>query len=204
MMARWKLKDADDMKKAIKKGLLSEEQVDRAKGVLEQLYQEKETEGFPKTQELWAEYLTSRLPNETYPDWYRRTRLLEKELKGKQLPGPDWVGWHPSVDLEDIKLKIVQDEGKNMYDYDLWPDRARAVSRRPMVAEAAAEVTQAVEAKEDPAVIRARITSVLAANKVQPLQVTLLPSSTGETVVNLEVVDDRSKSSVEEIRRRAG
>lgn len=198
-LARWQLKDSQDLKETIKKGLLSEEQVTRAEEVIKGMYEKKETEGFPKTTELWAEYISTRMSEESYADWYRRTRLLEEKLVGKALPGPDWVGWHPNVELDDIKLKIVQNEGKNMYDYDLWPDRLRALARRPAVAEAA----EVLEERMSPEDIKSRITDVLSANGITAAHVSLIASSgSSETVIDLQLEEDRTSANKDLIRRR--
>lgn len=197
-MARWKLKDAGDMQKAIKKGLLSEEQIAKSEAALEELYLEKETEGLPKDRELWAEYLATRMSGESYPDWYRRTKLLAQKLEDRPLPGPDWVGWHPAVDLEDIKLKIVKDAGENMYEYDLWPDRLRALARRPMVEEAAEEVEGPGMDRE---ALRKRIDEILSAHNIQATQVSLISAGSGQSSVNIEIQEDRSKSDKNRIRR---
>jgi hypothetical protein len=195
-MARWKLKDHKDMQQAIKKGLLSDEQVEKAERLTQELYEERETEGMPKDRRLWAEYLETRLAGESYADWYRRVKLLEKELEGRALPGPDWVGWHPAVDLDDVKMKIVQDEGKNAYDYDLWPDRLRAVARRPRIAKAA----EALEEKLSPERLRSRIMDVLSANNIRATHVSLVPKS-GDSLIDLQLQEDRGQSSQDLIRR---
>lgn len=197
-LARWKMKDADDIQMAVKKGLLDEEQIAKAEVVVSALYEDKATEGMPKDKKLWAEYLATRMSNESYPDWYRRTKLLEQKLGGRQLPGPDWVGWHPAVDLEDIKLKIVKDAGENMYEYDLWPDRLRAIARRPQIAEAA----QALEGKMDPEMIRSRINDILSAHNIDAAQVHLMQTGASESTINLQVDEDRSKSDRDLIRKR--
>ena len=198
-LARWKLKDAEDLKKATKKGLLSEEQIVKANAAMENLYEEVRTEGLPKTQELWAEFLTTRYSGESYPDWYRRTKLMEKKLAGRNLPGPDWVGWNPQIDLEDIKLKIVQNEGKSMYDYDLWPDRARAVARRPIVTEAAEALEEANPSAD---VLRSRINAVLAGHKIRPSSVIVEPSARSGIDMRIEMKEDRSRVSHKMIKNR--
>jgi len=199
LLARWRLKDNTDLQKAMKKGLLSEEQVEKADAIQEQLFEDKGTEGFPKTQDLWAEYIATRLPEESYPDWYRRMKLLEKKLDGKPLPGPDWVGWHPAVDLDDIKLKIVQNEGENAYDYDLWPDRIRAVARRPVITEAAEALDEDVGDASD---LRARIIDVLSANNISASHISLTRVvENGQTEINLDLAEDRLQSNRADIRR---
>lgn len=198
--ARWKLKDAADMQAAIKQGLLSEKQIEASQVVLQQLYEEKTTEGFPKTQELWAEYLQTRLENENYPDWYRRTKLLEKRLHGMPLPGPDWAGWNPAVDLEDIKLKIVENEGKNIYDYNLWPDRQRLAQRKPYLEEIASELqSEEILSSED---LQKRIRAVLTQNNLKNVSIFIntVASNQGHDIT-LDIEDDR-QTEIQNILRR--
>lgn len=131
-VARWKLQFKQDVEKAKKAGVLSDKQVEEADKMLEQINTEARSEGFPTSKELFAEYLATKLPGENYGDWYRRTKLLAEI----PLPGPDWVGWHPSVDLEDVKLRLVQTMGEDMHEYDLWPSRAQALVNKPYINEA--------------------------------------------------------------------
>jgi hypothetical protein len=188
-MARWKLKDAEDLKKAIKKGLLTEEQVISAEEVINQLYQEKDAEGFPKSQTLWAEYIATRMAGESYADWYRRVKLLADKLGGRPLPGPDWVGWNPAVDLEDIKLKIVEQEGRNTYDYDLWPDRQRQAARREPLIQQAAQALEGTMSETD---VRQRILSVLTNHEIRGAHVVVSTLATGKSAVDLRLDEDRT------------
>lgn len=135
-VARWRLNLANDIRKAKKQGALSEAQLKEAQEITNTIYSDAATEGMPKTQELWAEYIATRLPGESYGDWYRRVHLLTEQ---KYIPGPDWVGWHPQVDLEDIKLKLVQNRGEDMHDYNLWPSRAARVAYKPYITPEATE-----------------------------------------------------------------
>lgn len=185
LMARWKMKDANDAQMAVKKGLVTAEEEKGIEAMLESLYKDKETEGFPKSKELWTEYIATRMSGESYPDWYRRTKLLEESLEGRGLPGPDWVGWHPAVELQDIKLKIVQNEGHNMFDYDLWPDQARNVARRPAIAEAAEELQESFGQVSE-SELRGQINAILAQNNVRGASVFIRPSTKNTMTFNIE------------------
>ena len=132
-VARWKLQFKEDVEKARKAGLLTEEQESEAEVIMQQIDSEAKSEGMPTSKELFAEYLATKMPGENYGDWYRRTKLLPDV----PLPGPDWVGWHPSVDLEDVKLKLVQSMGEDMHEYDLWPSRAQALMNKPYINQSA-------------------------------------------------------------------
>jgi len=196
-IARWQLRDADNLRKAIKKGLLTEDQVEQARQTLNELYRSRDVEGMPTSKELWVEYLATRLDGESYADWYRRRYLLAEKLDGRMLPGPDWKGWHPSVDLEDIKLKIVQDEGRNMFEYDLWPDRARMVARRPAVEEAAEELRGTLSESD----VRSRMQNILEAHGLGTSHVSVLPTL-GESVVDLDITENRDAELISIARKQ--
>jgi hypothetical protein len=160
--ARWKLQFKQDVEKARKAEILSENQIEEADSIIEGIGQEAKSEGFPTSKELFAEYLATKIPGENYGDWYRRTKLLEDI----PLPGADWVGWHPSVDLEDVKLRLVQTMGEDMHDYDLWPSRAQALSEKPYIdEEAIASISQPEELSEHE--MRQRVNDLFLTNKVR-------------------------------------
>ncbi len=62
-----------------------------------------------------------------------------ENLKETQLeydtPAPDWIGWHKEVDVNDIKIKYLDDTGAELRDYDLWASQARRVRRQPYLEE---------------------------------------------------------------------
>ena len=47
------------------------------------------------------------------------------------MPNPDWIGWHKDVDINDIKIKYLDDAGAQLRDYDLWQSQAKRVRRQP-------------------------------------------------------------------------
>jgi len=165
------------------------------------MFREKEAEGMPKDKALWAQYIATRMAGETYPDWYRRVHLLPEALKGKNLPGPDGVGFSSQVDLEDVKLKIVQHEGKNLYDYELWPDRHRIVARRPFVEKAAEELMgETLDVEE----VRSRIAQVLNARGISNPQITVNKLTGGDAdEVDIDLQEDRT-ADIMKIHRRGG
>lgn len=162
-IARWKLQFKQDIEKAKKAGVLSEAQEGEADKAIADIQSEAKAEGMPTSKELFAEYLQTKLPGENYADWYRRTRILTEV----PIPGPDWVGWHPSVDLEDVKLKLVQTMGEDIHEYDLWPSRAQALVNKPYINQAAlAPIIEPEELSETQ--MRNRVNDVILANKIHP------------------------------------
>lgn len=45
---------------------------------------------------------------------------LSAYFKKNKLPGRKWAGWHPAVDLQAVKARVVRNEGLNMHDYNLY------------------------------------------------------------------------------------
>jgi hypothetical protein len=181
-VARWKLQFKQDVEKAKKADLLSEDQELEADRIINKIRSEAEVEGMPTSKELFAEYLATKIPGENYGDWYRRTKLLPDI----PLPGSDWVGWHPSVDLEDVKLKLVQSMGQDVYEYDLWPNRAQALINKPYIdAEVLKPITEPEQMSE--ADMRIRVNNLLLINNVSSsifTRTTLGPSS--KNIVDIE------------------
>ena len=128
-LARWKLKYVEDIESARNQEMIMGAGLDRASDEINAVYAEAYSEGFPTSPELYRAYMDSKYPGENYGDWYRRTQILSD----LPLPGPDWVGWHPSVDLEDIKMKTVMELGEDMHDYNLWPSRLDRLAGKPYI-----------------------------------------------------------------------
>lgn len=56
---------------------------------------------------------------------------LRSYFNENQLPPADWIGWHKDVDIEDVKVKYVQNLGGEIHDYDMWESQMRSMSRKP-------------------------------------------------------------------------
>lgn len=50
------------------------------------------------------------------------------------LPDEDWIGWHEDVDLEDIKVRYVDELGKDIYDFGLWESSLKKSMQQPFLA----------------------------------------------------------------------
>jgi len=138
-IARWKLEQTQDMRAARDNMINESVQGSVISDRVNSTYGEAKTEGLPKTPELYEMFLSSKYPKENYPDWYRRTQLLPDV----PLPGADWVGWHPSVDLEDIKLKMVAESGQNIHDYGFYNTQLRELGGKPFLDKATQELIAA-------------------------------------------------------------
>jgi intein/homing endonuclease len=105
------------------------------KEVIESVRAARKSEGFGYSRDLEDQWQSETNGGQVpYDDWIREKRA-EEYFSNHSLPGADWIGWHPSVDLEDVKLQKVRMEGLDYHDFDLWDKREAALSRKPYINE---------------------------------------------------------------------
>lgn len=191
-IAKWQQTDTQDFTKAVKLGILTQDQVDKGMEAAKTLFEEKDSEGLPKTKELFGEYVGTRLQGESYPDWYRRTKLLPEKADelGFNIPGPDWVGFNPAVDLDDIKLKVVENLGENIQDYDLWPTAEKAMLSKPYIDDKSIEPV--MKPKSSDIDIRRSVLDVLTKFDIHDAQVTVNMVNSRNNHVNMDIQEDRT------------
>jgi len=92
------------------------------------------SEGFeisPELEKQWMSETGGKIP---FDDWIRQKKA-NQYFATHSLPGADWLGWHPSVDMDDVKLKYVQNAGLDHHDFDLWGDRLKSLARKPYISD---------------------------------------------------------------------
>jgi len=92
----------------------------------------RNTEGFGATPELEQEWMAETNGQIPFDDWIRE-RKADEYFSTHSLPGADWLGWHPSVDMDDVKIKYVEMAGLDHHDFDLWGSRRKALARKPYI-----------------------------------------------------------------------
>lgn len=189
-LAKWQSSDVQDIKRAIKKGLLSEEEIAESQKIVDNYSSRVATEGFPIDDRLMQEYVQTRFQGEDYPDWYRRVKLIPERIEqlGMSLPGPDWVSWHPQVELDTVKLKVVEDLGASTFDYDIWPDTIRAATHRPYLEQAAEDLYEPQSSEE----IRSVMNSLMTGAGITNPHVVVTPNNLDINRVDIRFREDRS------------
>jgi hypothetical protein len=199
-IARWRLADVKSYTQAREKGLLDDDEIETANRLEQQLLEDRKTEGFPVNDTLWEEYIKTRHGNESYADWYRRTKLIPQQLEDKPLPGPDWVGWDPRVELTDIKMKVVENMGESLFDYDIWPQQQKAAARRPYLAEASDPVIEGSALSQQE--VRSRVLQVLKANELEDIRISVFPRyGKRDHQIELSIEEDRTSEAMLRINK---
>lgn len=84
----------------------------------------KEGEGYlltEKEEELYKEQTDGTVSK---GDW-ARAQLVANFAKDNPLPGSDWEGWSANVDLENVEILSLQDEGEQIQDYGFFENKMR-------------------------------------------------------------------------------
>jgi hypothetical protein len=127
-----------DLRRVTTKGTLTEKDQDTAEGMLAYIRDDMQRQGQPFGPKLALEYARAvdkgAARPQAYADWYRKEEV-QAYFESHRLPDDSWIGWDPRVDLEDVKLNFVRQEGYDFHDYDLWEDRLYAMTRKPYLAE---------------------------------------------------------------------
>lgn len=114
-----------------------------AEGLMQTVREDMMRQGQPVTRDMVDGYARAvdkgKAEPHAYADWYRMQEVGEY-FRSHKLPGPKWIGWDPRVDIEDIKMKHVRNEGYDFHDFDLWEDRLYAMTRKPYINEAVSEL----------------------------------------------------------------
>lgn len=142
--AFWLRDAAAKLRKAVKKGEVTGDDLEQAEDLFRFVEEDMDRQGQPFTSKLAVDFADAVKKGEAkpseYADWYRMQETQEF-FQSHQLPGPKWIGWDPRVDLEDVKMKYVRQEGYDFHDFDLWEDRLYAMTRKPYLNEITTELS---------------------------------------------------------------
>lgn len=187
--AQWELKYQQELKRQMKEGLLGDSEFEEAELEVARIDQLRRTEGLPVSDELMEEYRTTRASGQKYSDWYKTSVLLPEIAQEVGLPGADFVGWDPRVDLEDIKLKVVQNEGLDKFQFNLWQNREKAAAYKPYLDEAAEDLEQPLQTNN-----QTEIENLLAElNLIGQVTYKRIGSSSDDLEIHVELKENREE-----------
>jgi hypothetical protein len=77
------------------------------------------------------------------PSIQAASQVARMQIKrmGRNAPPADWAGSNPAIDWEDIKTVMIQNEGMDTHDFNIWDDRTNSLLRKPYVRGAVAGLT---------------------------------------------------------------
>lgn len=161
----------------------------------------RRSEGFgitPELEELWMAETDGKIP---FDEWVREKKA-EEYFATHSLPGADWLGWHPSVDLDDVKLKYVEMAGLDHHDFDLWGARRRSLARKPYIADELIADMSAQTDLENLAISRANAKAIAKMHEESNVSFSNIGANLPPRY-DIEIVDKRD-GLVQEAHKRLG
>lgn len=129
---------------------------------------------------------------------------LEHYMQKYDIPDWDWEGWKPEYNLDDIKVKAVQEAGIDMTDFNFWDDDIAASQYTPdLQSDGNTYQGEPPDSFEGYNQLRQNIANVLQGRGLHDVQVVVKPSNGSETNVNIRYTEDRQKEIEEHLRRHA-
>lgn len=179
------------------KGELSSSEVMMA----QQIEAARALEGEMASVSQWNNYLSQVEDGEVLPnkfaDYIRAERLGDyfQDESPLEAPATDWLGYDPSIPLDTIKLKVVQNLGLDHHDFGLWGDDLALATRQPHLDVVA---DQLIDSREQD---RSEIVSMLQSARLTDLEVEIVPTNTGKTRISFDIGHDRTQALQGELER---
>jgi hypothetical protein len=125
MMSKYAMEDSDALGRLYSSAAISPEG-ERAFRLLSGVAAD---EGYLRTEESYGDYLANKQEGDTFSS-FQRKKEMQAFISNNQVPAPDWLGFNPAVDLEDVKLKYIENEGKDYHDFGIYKSRAEYLPRK--------------------------------------------------------------------------
>lgn len=138
----------------------------------------------------------------SYSDYIRSRTIAETFGKlGYNIPGPGSPIWSQGLDYEDVKLKIVQNEGYDYHDFNIYDDRAALLWRKPYIDGAVRELTSGGSASAEN--LRQVVERIImeGSDKNPGVRTSSQASRTAGANVTIDVDEQGDKAIMEDIRR---
>ena len=159
-----------------------------------------------RTREEAEAYEQAREDGETrldFGDWERSREVSQFFFRRHlRLPdSPDSPALDPAIDYEDVKAKIVQEEGLDMHDFGIFDDRASLLWRKPYVTGAVRELTRGDDRSVEQ--LRRAVEEMIVAgsDKNPDVRISSLASRSVGTNIRVRVDERPDKEILDDIRR---
>lgn len=110
---------------------------------------------------------------------------LQQYFKTHQLPDENWAGWRESVSLDDIKVKMIQKNGLDESEFNIWEDDLDRAEQAPRIP------VPKMDYRTNASDIRNRLHKLLGDMNVNNVQVTYSPNNTGKMDINMDLEYDK-------------
>jgi hypothetical protein len=161
------------------------------------------SQGVPYTKEDIEEYKQAKTKLQLGD--YLRSRQIAKFFFTRNIHLPDKKGaaLDPNLDYQDVKLKIINQEGYDAHDFNIFDDRSQMLWRKPYVDGAVRELTSGDSRNQDQ--IRQAVEQLMigAGNSNPDVRYTTRPSHRSRANVRIEADVNDENDLLTDIRRNS-
>lgn len=127
---------------------------------------------------------------------------LEYYMEKYNIPDWTWEGWRPEYSLEDIKVKVVQEHGLDLSDFNFWPDNVEASKYVPDLTPEGNQFRreEEIDSFEGFEALRQNLIQILQGQGLYDVRVAVQPSTGHESHVYINYTEDRSQEIEEHLR----
>jgi hypothetical protein len=138
-----------------------------------------------------------------YGDYLRSTEIADFFSRtGFALPeDPESPLWDEALDYEDVKLKIVQQEGYDAHDFNLFDDRSAVLWRKPYVDGAVRELTRGQSRSAEQLRTAVEAMMLAAKNRNADIRTVVQSSRRSRANVRVDVDVDGQEALLRDMRR---
>jgi hypothetical protein len=108
-----------------------------------------------------------------------KKRNIVNYFKEHQLPGPNWIGWNQNVNLDDVKIKLIQKVDLDETDFNVWPEEVKQAATKSI------PIPQ-MNKGDRRSKVENRLRQLLTKSGINDLQIEMTPSDEDETTINLK------------------
>lgn len=127
---------------------------------------------------------------------------LEYYMEKYNIPDWSWEGWRPEYNLDDIKVKAVQEAGLDLSDFNFWEDDVAASQYVPDLNRGGNEFRGEQSSNfQGFQALRQNLINILQGQGLQNVRVSVSPSNGSESQVSMTYRQDRSREIEENLRQ---
>lgn len=117
------------------------------------------------------------------------------------MPPADWIGFNEHVDLQDIRVRYVQEQGKDLHDYGLWESQVKKSYNQPFL-DGSTQVLH--DNRGMRSAISRNVDRMTSHDGGNASQVHVMPSSMGSSTMYLQYDDNRDFDIQSALRQHFG
>lgn len=109
---------------------------------------------------------------------------LEEYFQTHQLPGDEWEGWNEQIDMNVVKVKLVNNEALDATEFNIWPEDQAIAKNYPV---RAPEMYRREQGDE----IANRLKEILGQSGMEDIRVSTVHNTSGKIDIDMDVDVDR-------------